>query len=87
MYILIVCDADVKRVGKVHKFLKRYLHWVPHSVFEGELTEAQIEALKSGLNKIIDRDADSVLMFAARERRWLERQVIGRERGATSNLI
>ena len=87
MYILIVYDVDVKRVGKVHKFLKRYLHWVQNSVFEGELTEAQIEALKSGLSKIIDRTLDSVLMFVARERRWLEREVIGRERGEIGNLI
>lgn len=87
MYILIVYDVDVKRVSKVHKFLKRYLHWVQNSVFEGELTEAQIESLKSGLCKIIDRAADSVLMFIARERRWLEREVIGQERGEIGNLI
>jgi len=87
MYILIVYDVEVKRVTKVHKFLKRYLHWVQNSVFEGELTPAQIEAMKSGLNKIIDNTADSVLMFVARERRWLEKEVIGKERGETGNFL
>lgn len=87
MYILIVYDVEVKRVTKVHKFLKRYLHWVQNSVFEGELTLAQIEELKSGLHKIIDDKSDSILMFAAREARWLEKEVIGKERGETGNLI
>ncbi len=87
MYILIVYDVEVKRVTKVHKFLKRYLHWVQNSVFEGELTPAQIEAMKSGLNKIIDNTADSILMFVARERRRLEKEVIGKERGETGNFL
>ena len=87
MYILIVYDVEVKRVTKVHKFLKKYLHWVQNSVFEGELTPAQIEELKSGLNKIIDRELDSILMFVARERRWLEKEIIGKERGETGNVL
>lgn len=87
MYILIVYDVDVKRVTKVHKFLKKYLHWVQNSVFEGELTPAQIEELKSGLNKIVNKETDSILVFAARDARWLEKEVIGKERGATDNFI
>ncbi len=87
MYILIVYDIEVKRVTKVHKFLKRYLHWVQNSVFEGELTPAQIEEMKSGLNKIIARDSDSILMFVARDKKWLEKEVIGKERGETGNVL
>ena len=87
MYILVVYDVDVKRVAKVHKFLKKYLHWVQNSVFEGELTPAQIEELKSGLNKIVNKETDSILVFAARDARWLEKEVIGKERGVTDNFI
>ena len=87
MYILVVYDVDVKRVTKVHKFLKKYLHWVQNSVFEGELTPAQIEELKSGLNKIVNKETDSILVFAARDARWLEKEVIGKERGVTDNVI
>ena len=87
MYALIVYDVDVSRVTKVHKFLKRHLHWVQNSVFEGELTEAQLVKIKSGLEKILREESDSVLVFTAREARWLNREVIGRERGMTDNLI
>lgn len=87
MYALIVYDVEVDRVTKVHKFLKRHLHWVQNSVFEGELTEAQLETVRSGLAQILDQELDSVLIFTAREAKWLDREVMGCERGETSNLL
>ena len=87
MYVLLVYDVEVARVSKVHKFLKRHLHWVQNSVFEGELTEAQIEAVKAGLRRLLSDDVDSVLIYTAREQRWLTRETLGRERGDISNLL
>ena len=34
MYVLIVYDAGVERVAKVHKFLKGYLSWRQNSVLK-----------------------------------------------------
>ncbi len=87
MYLLIVYDVDVKRVSKVHKFLKKHLHWVQNSVFEGELTEAQIATVKAGLQHILDKATDSVLIYTARDQRWLVKETLGREGGSTSNFI
>ena len=87
MYVLLVYDVEVARVTKVHKFLKRHLHWVQNSVFEGELTEAQIETVKAGLHRLLNDETDSVLIYSAREQRWLTRETLGRERGETSNLL
>jgi CRISPR-associated protein Cas2 len=87
VYVLIVYDVDVKRVGKIHKYLKRHLNWVQNSVFEGELTDSQIEEVRIGLGKLMDKDTDSVLIYTAREERWLNKQVIGCERGITDNLL
>lgn len=87
MYILIVYDVEVKRVTKIHKFLKRHLNWVQNSVFEGELTEAQLEGVKSSLKRLTDGESDSLLIYTARDERWLQKEVIGRERGQTSNLL
>jgi len=87
MYVLIAYDVEVKRVARVHKFLKRYLNWVQNSVFEGELTDAQMEAVRTGLRRIMVDDIDSVLVYTAREERWLNKEVIGRERGKTGNLL
>lgn len=87
MYVLLVYDVEVKRVAKVHKFLKRHLHWVQNSVFEGELTDAQIETVKAGLRRLLSDDADSVLVYTARDQRWLTRETMGRERSEISNLV
>src|SRR5438128_5376159 len=87
MYVLIVYDVEVARVTKIHKFLKRHLHWVQNSVFEGELTDAQIETVKAGLQRLLVNEIDSVLLYTARDRRWLSREIIGQERGETGNLV
>lgn len=87
MYVLLVYDVEVKRVAKVHKFLKRHLHWVQNSVFEGELTDAQTETVKAGLRRLISDDADSVLIYTSREQRWLTKESMGRERAETGNLL
>ncbi len=87
MYVLVVYDVEVKRVTKAHKFLKKHLHWVQNSVFEGELTEAQIETVKAGLKRLLDEDSDSVLIYTARDARWLTRETLGHERSETGNLL
>jgi len=87
MYVLIVYDVEVKRVTKIHKFLKRYLHWVQNSVFEGEVTDSQIETIKAGLKKLLDKETDSVLIYIARDQKWLTKETIGKERGETVNLL
>ena len=55
--------------------------------FEGEVTEAQIATIKTGVEKLLDADTDSVIVFTARDARWLDKQVIGCERGETGNLL
>ncbi|CAN5466124.1 CRISPR-associated endonuclease Cas2 [soil metagenome] len=87
MYVLIVYDVGVERVTKVHKCLKRFLHWRQNSVFEGELTDAQIESVKNDLHKIINNETDSVLIYIARDAKWLKRESLGQEKNTTDNLL
>ncbi len=87
MYILIVYDVSVERVTKVHKLLKQFLHWRQNSVFEGELTESQIETVKSKLNSLIDDKTDSVLLYISRNEKWLKREKLGREKNVLDNLL
>lgn len=87
MYVLLVYDIEVMRLTKVHKFLKCHLHWVQNSVFEGELTDAQLEAVRVGLRRLVSDDADSVLIYTAREQKWLTRETLGKERSEIDNLL
>ena len=82
-----VYDVEQAKVSKVCKFLRKYLNWVQNSVFEGEVSEGQLYKIQKGIEKIIDKERDSVLMFKAASPKWLEKSVIGIERNMTSNLI
>ena len=87
MYIILVYDVGEARVGKVCKYLRRYLPRVQNSVFEGELPESKFEAMKAGLRKILAADSDSVLVWVLRDPRWAERQIIGAEKLPVSNFL
>ena len=87
MYYLTVYDVDVKRVNRLHKHLKRYLNWIQNSVFEGELGDADYVSVKKQINKIIDKDTDSVLIFKFRDRYSFEKEVLGRERNEINNVL
>ncbi len=87
MYVLMVYDVGEKRVSKVLKYLRRHLNWVQNSVFEGELTEGQLMEVKSGLNKIVKKEADSVIIFTARSEKWLNKEVMGKEKNPVTNFL
>lgn len=80
MYYLIVYDIEQKRVNRVHKFLKKYMHWIQNSVFEGELTPATLAEVKQGLKNIIDKNVDSILIFKLGTEKYSGKEVIGFEK-------
>jgi CRISPR-associated protein, Cas2 family len=70
MFVILVYDIGEKRVQNVHKVCKKYLTWVQKSVFEGEITEAN-------LLRLINESQDSVLIYKFRTKAYYERQEIG----------
>ena len=87
MFIIIVYDVAEERVAKVNKFLKRYLHWIQNSVFQGYISKSLFEEIKNGLREIIDLDYDAVYFFTARNPNAVEKEVMGVERGDISRII
>jgi CRISPR-associated protein Cas2 len=87
MYLIVVYDADVKRVNKVNKFLKLFLHWRQNSVFEGEVTLSQFKRLKSGLEDIVDEEVDSILIYKLPDKKNFELQVIGIEKNPIELIL
>ena len=85
-YYIVVYDAKVKHVAKVLKTLRKYLHWVQNSVFEGPLTYAQFVKLKHELSQIIDPDHDSIIFYKLSDR-YMIREIMGREKGTTDMII
>lgn len=87
MYVIIVYDVDQKRVSKVCQFLRRFLHWVQNSAFEGELTEAQLEEVRLGLKEIIDQDYDSIYIYTFQSKKQLRKEILGQEKSITDNIL
>ncbi len=87
MYVIIVYDIEEKRVAKVCKFLRQYLHWVQNSVFEGELTDGKFQELQFGLRKLIKPDKDSVLFYKMRAEYDFEKETMGVEKAGIDTIL
>ena len=87
MYIIAVYDVGEKRVVKMLKLCRQYLNWIQNSVFEGELTEVQLKELKYRAKEIMKDDEDSYIIFSSREQKWMDKQVLGKEKNSLDNFL
>ena len=87
LFVIVVYDVGERRVGKVLKRCRKYLHWVQNSVLEGELTASQLEKLKIELGRIIDPDEDSVIIYRFRSMRYADREIMGLKKGGQEFIL
>lgn len=87
MYVILVYDCGEKRVGKMLKLCRRYLNWIQNSVFEGEISEVKLNELILHAKSIMEIDEDSVIIFKSRQEKWLEKQVVGKEKSSLDNFL
>jgi CRISPR-associated protein Cas2 len=87
MYIIAVYDVGQKRVAKMLKLCRRYLNWIQNSVFEGEITEVKMKQLKLEAKEIMDEEEDSFIIFSSREEKWLEKEIVGKERSSIDRFL
>ncbi|MBE8538697.1 CRISPR-associated endonuclease Cas2 [Geoglobus acetivorans] len=87
MYVIVAYDVNVDRVNRVKKFLRQHLNWVQNSLFEGEVTPADLEEIRMGLKKIIDEDEDMIVIYRLRSADAMKREVIGVEKSSMDEVI
>jgi len=87
MYVILVYDIGQKRVQKMLKLCRRYLQWIQNSVFEGEISDVKLKELLYLAKKIMKKEEDSLIVFKTRQEKWLEKQVIGKEKNNTDNFL
>lgn len=87
MYIILVYDIGEKRVGKMLKLVRQYLNWIQNSVFEGELSEVKLKELKYKAEAIMDKQTDSLIIFTTRDEKWLEKEIVGKEKNELTTLL
>jgi CRISPR-associated protein Cas2 len=82
MYVILVYDFGENRVGKMLKLCRRYLNWIQNSVFEGEISEVLLKELIREAKKIMKEDDDSIIIFKGRQKIWIDKEIVGKERGS-----
>lgn len=87
MYVILIYDVNVKRVGKMLKLCRQYLCWIQNSVFEGEISEAKLQELRQKIKGIINKREDSVIIFSNKMGYSMSKQIIGKERMSTDNFL
>jgi CRISPR-associated endoribonuclease cas2 len=83
MYVILVYDISQtdkgqKRWNRVFKLCKQYLIHVQNSVFEGEISKANLFKLEHNINDEINQELDSVIIFKSRNERWLDKEILGK---------
>ena len=87
MYVILVYDIGEKRVGKMLKLCRQYLNWIQNSVFEGEITEVKLTELKAKAMKIMDVESDSLIVFSNTATKWMNKEIVGKERAETDVFL
>ena len=92
MYIVLVYDVSqedhgTKRWSKIFKTCKRNLTHIQNSVFEGEISRAQLASLQRELKQYIDPELDSVILFKSRQEKWMDKEFWGRKDDLTSFIL
>lgn len=87
IFVIITYDVEEKRINRVRKKLKSYMTWVQNSVFEGELTEGKLEKCLTMINKIIDKEADSIYVYKVSIPKNIEKSIIGKEKNYDNFIL
>lgn len=87
LFVIMAYDVNVERVNKVLRIGRRYLNWVQNSLLEGELTKAQLERLKADLRKVVETEEDSIVFYLLRRQQYMERQIVGQDKGGQTLML
>ncbi|USZ68380.1 CRISPR-associated endonuclease Cas2 [Halorussus salilacus] len=76
VYVIVVYDMQADRTHLLLKFLRRYLTHVQNSVFEGEVTEGDLETIETRIDSILEPD-ESTIIYEVSSEKLLQREVFG----------
>lgn len=77
MFVILTYDVNKKRVSKVMKTCRKYMNHVQKSVFEGDLTGAELKRLKVELSRAIDTTTDAVCIYRLESTKYMMKEEIG----------
>ena len=86
MFVILSYDVASKRVAKVLKICRRYLTHRQLSVFDGMITEAKLEKLKSEIAKVVRPDEDELCIYKFGSLKYSSKDYIGSDENG-DNII
>jgi len=93
MYVVAVYDICTmekdgqRRLTKVMKTFRKYLHHTQKSVFEGEISQAKLMGLQMEVKRIIKVSEDYVVFFRIDNPNNVKRDMLGLNFDPTSQII
>lgn len=78
MYVIMVYDLQADRTHRALKLGRRYLTHVQNSVFEGEITEGDLEALRNEVEDLLE-PGESTIIYELSSDALLNRSVYGED--------
>ncbi len=77
MFVIVVYDVGARRVAKVMKTCRKYLHHVQKSVFEGMITESQLHKMQEEVRRKMNVKEDQMCIYELHSLKYTRKEVIG----------
>lgn len=87
MFVILYYDVNETRCSKMLKICRKYLIHVQNSVFEGEITIANLEKLISELKKAMIDEEDSLVIYKFRSMNYSERLIFGVDKKGDTQFL
>lgn len=87
MFIILSYDICEKRVGKASKIAKKYLTPKHRSVYQGYITDSKLLKLKRELEKLINPEEDSVIIYKMESILDFQIEQIGEHKNSLCDII
>ncbi|WP_462187530.1 MULTISPECIES: CRISPR-associated endonuclease Cas2 [unclassified Frankia] len=87
MFVIVVYDTAAERNSKLLTICRQYLHHVQRSVFEGNLSPAQLLRFRRRIEGVIDHSYDHVLVYTLPPGADAVRESIGAGWAAPSDIL
>ena len=78
MFVIVVYDMNEGRTDKPRKLLRKYLQHVQNSVFEGEITQGQLNELRPKLESMT-KPEESIIVYEYSTEKHIDISVYGED--------
>ena len=86
VYVIAVYDVQADRTRLFLNYLRRFLVHVQNSVFEGEVTEGELERMRNDLEEML-APGESTIIYTVSAESYVDRTVFGEDPTEDSQFL